>query len=723
MIGINIGSLNSSIALGKSIPSQLLFKSELLLSDTSLRTCPSILSYTLTHRLIGDQASLVLKKNIKSSFQNINRLIGFNINIPFCQTEYNKYYYIGGNFNQDQNKFSFIGDEMLLPEEIVISYLHLLYNSYILEKSIEPEYFVFSVPDYFTCFQKETFKKIIESINLKQKYSIINESSAITLYFGYKKYKEYFINKKQVGNQILSEIDPNITKYVLFVDAGHSKTNFILSKLNFNLFQILNSVTIPFLGGRDFDNKIYEYCAQKFKEKYGIDITNDNKIKLRLINPIIKARKNLTVNKDVHINVESLKDDNDLSIILKKEDFEKIIDEELKLFKNELIKFCQFNQKNFPDAALTNIEMAGELMRTPCLQDIVKEVTGLSVSKSILTDECIAIGSSLYGALLKGSFPIKDFNGIYHLNNYTINISINNEKNNKFIGKNEHLPAYKFYFLDEKYFENNNKIVISFYYDKNEIEQYLKSDNGLLVTFEFDCNEIVKQNGGMKNIKITFLVSNIGNVHVHALESKVFEEEYMKLEINDNICKIINNGIYSDKKEIEKMIAEYKNKEKVLFDKDRNYKNYLNQKNRLLNKLFSTKNKINENGLGENLFEGRKINEILDEIENNINDLNNEILQLDELFIYLDKILNHFISDDLKEKAKDFKNKISDYQNQLSEEYQKLLSGGKSSFNENQINDASNMLEHFIKKLNMIFSLDDFKNIENEFEKEIKKYF
>ena len=79
MIGINIGSLNSSVSLGKVIPSQSLFKSELLFSDTSLRTCPSIVAYTSTHRLIGDQASLIIKKNMNSSFQNINRLIGFDL--------------------------------------------------------------------------------------------------------------------------------------------------------------------------------------------------------------------------------------------------------------------------------------------------------------------------------------------------------------------------------------------------------------------------------------------------------------------------------------------------------------------------------------------------------------------------------------------------------------------------------------------------------------------
>ena len=724
MIGVNFGSLNSSIALGKAINPSLIFKTELLLSDTSLRTCPSIISYTSSHRLIGDHASLVIKKNMKSSFQYINRLIGFNLNIPFYQTEYNKYYYIGGNYNQDQKKFCALNDEMLYPEEIVISYLHLLYNSYILENNIECDYFVFSVPDYFNCFHKEAFKRIIEVINLKKEYSIINESSAITLYFGYKKYNEYFITKNQIKDQMVSKIDPTITKYVLFIDAGHSKTTFIFSKLTYNLFIVLNSVTLPFLGGRDFDNKIFEYCAKNFMDTYNIDIKNDNKIKIRLMNPIMKARKNLTVNKEVQINIDSLKDDNDLSVLLKREDFEKLIEQELFLFKNELIKFCEYNNKNFPNSILTNVEMAGELMRTPCLQDIVKNVTGLSLSKTILTDECIAIGCSLYGSLVKHNFPLNDFKGIYHSNNYTINIKINDEEKQRFIGKSEYLPFYKFYYFDEKYFENNNsKIIISFFYEKNEIEEYSLSENDLLLTFEFDCNEIIKINGGLKNIKITFSVNDIGNIYVNSLESKIFEQEFMKFENNDNIYKIINNRMYSEKNENEKMIQEYLLKEKALFDKDRNYKNYLKQKNNLLNKLFNIKNKINESGLGDIIFEDRKINAILEDIENNLNDLNNEYINLDELFNYLDKIANSLISDDLKQKTNDFKNKISDYQTKLSEEYLKLLSGEKSCLNENQINNASNMLEHFVKKLNLILSVDDLKNLEDEFQNEIKKYF
>lgn len=45
--------------------------------------------------------------------------------------------------------------------------------------------------------------------------------------------------------------------------------------------------------------------------------------------------------------------------------------------------------------------MAGELMRTPILEKTVKEITGIEMSKTILTDECLSVGCSLYGALLK----------------------------------------------------------------------------------------------------------------------------------------------------------------------------------------------------------------------------------------------------------------------------------------------------------------------------------
>ena len=41
--------------------------------------------------------------------------------------------------------------------------------------------------------------------------------------------------------------------------------------------------------------------------------------------------------------------------------------------------------------------MAGELMRTPAMEKIIKEILNMEMSKTILTDECVYVGSALYG--------------------------------------------------------------------------------------------------------------------------------------------------------------------------------------------------------------------------------------------------------------------------------------------------------------------------------------
>ena len=107
MIGINIGSLNTTVALGHKKQSALLFHSELLLSETSARSCPSLLSFGETHRIIGDQASLSLRKNIKSSFQFINRFIGFDPKSEFSKTELSNYYCIGDSYLESTNEFCY----------------------------------------------------------------------------------------------------------------------------------------------------------------------------------------------------------------------------------------------------------------------------------------------------------------------------------------------------------------------------------------------------------------------------------------------------------------------------------------------------------------------------------------------------------------------------------------------------------------------------------------
>ena len=714
MLGINIGSLNSTVTIGHQQQSALLFKTELLLSETSARTCPSIISFGETHRVIGDQAALVLRKNIKSSFQYINRFIGFDPKTPFSSTELQNYYYVGDSYDPQTNKFSYTINgtkQQISPEEIVTSYLHLLYNGYIVQKNLKPECIVFSVPDYFTCSQKNKYLQIAESIGIKNDIHLVNESSAITLYFGYKKYQEYFIRKNEGKS---ATIDPSITKYILFIDAGHSKVTFVLSKLAYNLFTVLDTTTIPFLGGRDFDLAIYKYCCDKFNQDNGIDISKNNKTKLRLLTPIMKARKTLTVNKDAQINVDSLSDDIDFSLLLTRENFEKLIEDKVTLFKQELINFINRNKKNYPNIDITNVEMAGELMRTPVLEKTVKEICKIEMSKTILTDECLSVGCSLYGALLKGVFPIRNFKGIYHLNHYSINSSINNAPINEYISNHYQIPEFKSFTFDKNLMQNN--INVAFYHSKNEIKDYSYTestdDNVLLVAYDIICSEIFKKYPNINQLKVTFLIDNIGEVHINKLESIINKDNTVKISLDKDVVKIVKRGLYLSQAQKNKIIAGLNYTEQNLFKIDQEFINFSAKKNSLEGDFYNVKNMIQNKNLTNAQYNGKNIMTCMQEIEDKLNDNYNQIFDLTPLEQYLDQIIQSITPKDIADEKNKILNEISEYQNRVN---------GISDAKER--NDAVNMLLYFKKKLRLIVDMNELRNLIGEFNNEKGKYF
>ena len=714
MLGINIGSLNSTVTIGHQQQSALLFKTELLLSETSARTCPSIISFGETHRVIGDQAALVLRKNIKSSFQYINRFIGFDPKTPFSSTELQNYYYVGDSYDPQTNKFSYTINgtkQQISPEEIVTSYLHLLYNGYIVQKNLKPECIVFSVPDYFTCSQKNKYLQIAESIGIKNDIHLVNESSAITLYFGYKKYQDYFIRKNEGKS---ATIDPSITKYILFIDAGHSKVTFVLSKLAYNLFTVLDTTTIPFLGGRDFDLAIYKFCCEKFNQDNGIDISKNNKTKLRLLTPIMKARKTLTVNKDAQISVDSLSDDIDFSLLLTRENFEKLIEDKVTLFKQELINFINRNKKNYPNIDITNVEMAGELMRTPVLEKTVKEICKIEMSKTILTDECLSVGCSLYGALLKGVFPIRNFKGIYHLNHYSINSSINNAPINEYISNHYQIPEFKSFTFDKNLMQNN--INVAFYHSKNEIKDYSYTestdDNVLLVAYDIICSEIFKKYPNINQLKVTFLIDNIGEVHINKLESIINKDNTVKISLDKDVVKIVKRGLYLSQAQKNKIIAGLNYTEQNLFKIDQEFINFSAKKNSLEGDFYNVKNMIQNKNLTNAQYNGKNIMTCMQEIEDKLNDNYNQIFDLTPIEQYLDQIIQSITPKDIADEKNKILNEISEYQNRVN---------GISDAKER--NDAVNMLLYFKKKLRLIVDMNELRNLIGEFNNEKGKYF
>ena len=90
-----------------------------------------------------------------------------------------------------------------------------------------------------------------------KKINIINESSAITMYYGYKRYKDMFVSNK-------TKVDKTIKKNVIFIDIGYSKTTFIFSTFNYAYFKVKYVKTLTDKKKKKKNKKKEKVCIEEF---------------------------------------------------------------------------------------------------------------------------------------------------------------------------------------------------------------------------------------------------------------------------------------------------------------------------------------------------------------------------------------------------------------------------------------------------------------------------
>ena len=94
------------------------------------------------------------------------------------------------------------------------------------------------------------------------------------------------------------------------------------------LFKEKKTILIFDLGGED-DNKLMEYCIKEFKKETGSDIV-DQKTKRRL-KIVCPTKINLSAQNEIMNELESIVDDNNMSLTITRQVFENIIIEYLKI--------------------------------------------------------------------------------------------------------------------------------------------------------------------------------------------------------------------------------------------------------------------------------------------------------------------------------------------------------------------------------------------------------
>ena len=630
------------------------FITNVLLMNNTTRGVPSIISYTPEHRLIGENTKSVIKKNIDTSFNNLSRLLLFEKNFKF--TNELKFMYTNEN---DINNFDFKcynekGEKIIIKSEYIIAdYLSFLNEYYFEKEKIDYSIIYLSLPDFYNKEKKKKLKLICEAIGMED-VTIVDESLAITMYYGYNKYSDLFFGEKTINE--------NIEKNILFVDIGYSKTSFILSKFKYDEFCVLQIEYEPNLGGRDFDYELYEYCIEEFKKENPNLIVNQ-RMKYKLIEEISIKRKNLTVNNEITINVSSFYENNDLIIKITKENFEKLNQKHILTINSIFEKILNDSKEN--NINIDYVEIAGELMRTPILQKMIKD-KNLKISKTILIDECTSVGAALLGNFFNGNFPISYLKKVYNCN----------KKEN----------------LNENY-ENYNDDDIIF---KEEIAIHDEMQQKIDLKYDFFIS------------KKTELLKLINKFKEKADENEIIEIKKLgKIEINENSFNEIFNSLekklemMKNKDDLKELIQSYKKKIndiEVLMNNNNEKMKFKFNKKKIIREIEKINLKI-ENYLSNNIF-----NDILFfDIELN------GIINIDEIEKWKNNIKNDKINDERqfsKEILKFFNQNIKELSqiDSISKNLSKLFDSRKEMFK----NVNENIDKKTIEVTNILF------NIENE---------
>ena len=210
IIGINIGSQNTIIGTYKTG----IF--EIVVSETSARTIPTVVSYNDKERNFGELSMHTNRSNFKRTIIFPNRWLGIQKDWPF-RSEEAKYGYtkpvedkdgrLGFKINYKNN------EEIYTPECLMGLFFSKLKNIW-LRAEINTNQVVVSIPDYCTAYERKSMNEAI-GIGELQCSAILNESSAITLAYAFQKMKEFEDDKPRT---------------VAFIDLGHASCNIFFSQ-------------------------------------------------------------------------------------------------------------------------------------------------------------------------------------------------------------------------------------------------------------------------------------------------------------------------------------------------------------------------------------------------------------------------------------------------------------------------------------------------------------